>query len=526
MREKQIYARPPEYPETWGDDGQFSQNQNWGNQANANYNNSRYNDEGKPNPNAQVFDEAFEVPKQKFNDIPFAALFLATVVGFIVVSVISIKAYKSTFNFQGTSIYNSGNTFSVNTHTVILFGFAIVIALVLSVAILMLARFHAKSFIKFSMIFNFIFGLGTAIYYLAMRYWSAGIPALVFTIITGISYWTMRKRIPFSATVLEIVIDVMKGRPSTLVVSILGAVVTAAFSCLFTISVVATYAKYDTNSNNPNCTSGGCSSGKLVGLIIFLFFAGYYITEVMRNVIHVTISGVYGTWYYLSKSDQGEPKLAAWGAFKRAVTYSFGSICLGSLIVTIIQMLRQFCQFLSSPQNAMIGGQDGIGAAVMVVMEILVGFVEWAARFFNQYAFSYIALYGESYVQSAKNTWKLIKHNGMSALVNDCLIGSALLFYCLFVGYAAALFSYLFLRLTQPEYNSTGGFYAPIVAFTFVIAMQITHVATTVVKSGTSTFFTALSRDPEVLQACYPQSYNEIFQNYPDVVKKLNPVGV
>jgi hypothetical protein len=40
----------------------------------------------------------------------------------------------------------------------------------------------------------------------------------------------------------------------------------------------------------------------------------------------------------------------------------------------------------------------------------------------QHYAYSYIALYGDSYIHSAKATWTMMKDRGIDALVNDCLV--------------------------------------------------------------------------------------------------------
>jgi hypothetical protein len=97
------------------------------------------------------------------------------------------------------------------------------------------------------------------------------------------------------------------------------------------------------------------------------------------------------------------PKGATRGAFKRAVTYSFGSISLGSLLVAIIQFLRQICS--AAQRNASADG-NLVGAILFCVLGCLIGILNWAVEFLNRYAFSYIALYGKSYVAAAKETWK------------------------------------------------------------------------------------------------------------------------
>jgi hypothetical protein len=120
----------------------------------------------------------------------------------------------------------------------------------------------------------------------------------------------------------------------------------------------------------------------------------------LKNTIHVIISGVYGSWYFAPNSPA---KGATRGAFKRAVTYSFGSISLGSLIVAIIQFLRQIC---SAAQRSASADGNMVGAILFCILGCLIGILNWAVEFLNRYAFSYIALYGKSYVAAAKETWR------------------------------------------------------------------------------------------------------------------------
>jgi hypothetical protein len=97
------------------------------------------------------------------------------------------------------------------------------------------------------------------------------------------------------------------------------------------------------------------------------------------------------------------PKGATRGALKRSLTYSFGSISLGSLLVAIVQFLRQIC---SAAQRSSASDGNLVGTILFCVLGCLIGILEWAVEFLNRYAFSYIALYGKSYVAAAKDTWK------------------------------------------------------------------------------------------------------------------------
>ncbi|EGW34637.1 uncharacterized protein SPAPADRAFT_57687 [Spathaspora passalidarum NRRL Y-27907] len=377
-----------------------------------------------------------------------------------------------------------------------------------------------KFFITSGLILNVALGIGTSIYYFIKHYYSAAIVFLVFALFGAWCYWRARSRIPFSATILTIVIDVMKTYPSTLITSFIGILVGAGFSVLFAVVIVATYVKFDPNENNEGCRVGGgsCSQSKLIGVLVFVFFAGYYISEVIRNVIHVVIAGVYGTWYYLANSDQGAPRHPALSSLKRALTYCFGSISFGSLIVALIQLVRQLISILRSNFAA-----EGNGWAVCftIVLDLVVGFIDWMVRYFNQYAYCYVALYGKSYVKAAKDTFDLLRFKGFDVLINDCFINTSLNLYSLFVGYLVALLAFLYLRFTAPAYNDDGSFYAPVIAFSFLISGQITRIALTVIESGVSTFFVALAKDPEVFQMTNRKRFDEIFRNYPQVLEKI-----
>ena len=205
---------------------------------------------------------------------------------------------------------------------------------------------------------------------------------------------------------LQTTIDVSKKFGHVYLVSLIGGLLAVAFGAWYSVTLVAVYVKYEpgnaSTGRNPSCANGNgsCSSAKVIGLVAFITFAMYWISEWLKNTIHVTISGVYGSWYFLGNNF---PKGATRGSLRRALTYSFGSISLGSLIVAIINFIRQL---VSAAQRS--AGQDGnmVGYVIFCVLQCIIGLIDWAVQFLNRYAFSHIALYGKSYIAAAKDTWK------------------------------------------------------------------------------------------------------------------------
>lgn len=79
---------------------------------------------------------------------------------------------------------------------------------------------------------------------------------------------------------------------------------------------------------------------------------------------------------------------------------------------------------------------------------------------------------------------RMIKDRSIDALVNECLIGPVLSMGATFIAYACALLAYLYLIFTSPAYNADGGYTPVVVAFAFVIGLQICKLAVVAVLAG------------------------------------------
>ena len=154
-----------------------------------------------------------------------------------------------------------------------------------------------KQFIWITGILHIVFGIGTAVYYLYEKYYSAGIVFALFAIFSIICFISWIPRIPFSVVMLQATMDVAKTYGHVFTVSAIGGFIAFAFGAWFSLTLVAVYVQYQPNNNgsNPSCGTSGCSTAKVVGLIVFITFAGYWISEWIKNTIHSTVAGVYGS---------------------------------------------------------------------------------------------------------------------------------------------------------------------------------------------------------------------------------------
>ncbi|KAL2863669.1 plasma-membrane choline transporter-domain-containing protein [Aspergillus lucknowensis] len=502
-------------------------------QANAEYqHNGSSNDRGpEPKPpyeppptyNQAVygFDDAFKVEKPKFHDLWAGLLLIAVFLGYVAVSGVAIYRYSKYKGFNGTGIYDSSNSVSLDTNTLVLFIFVLCVALAFSWAYFLGARHFPKLFIWVTGILNIVFAFATGIYYIVRKQYGGGIVFLVFGVFATICFISWIPRIPFTAFMLQTAMNVSRKYGHMFLVSAIGGIISVAFAAWFSVTLVSIYVAFEPGSGsaNPSCADGGCSRARVIGLVVYVTFAMYWFSEWIKNTVHTTIAGIYGSWYFFSNSPRGMPAHATRGAFKRATTYSFGSISFGSLIIAIINCLRQAC---SVAQRNEASQGDLCGSIGFWVLGCFVSILDWLVTFFNRYAFCHIALYGKAYIPSAKDTWTMMKDRGIDALITDCLVGPVITMGSVFVSYACALLAYLYLQFTHPSYNSDGNFTAVIMAFAFVIGLQICQILMTPVSSGVETIFAAMAWDPQVLMSDHPDLYYQMVHLYPRVQQAIH----
>jgi len=82
----------------------------------------------------------------------------------------------------------------------------------------------------------------------------------------------------------------------------------------------------------------------------------------------------------------------------------------------------------------------------------------------------------------------------------------------MFVAYACALMAYLYLVFTNPGYNSSGDFTPVVVAYAFLIGLQVANCFSVPLSSGVDTLFVAMAWDPEALMREHPELYSKMVQ--------------
>ena len=234
------------------------------------------------------------------------------------------------------------------------------------------------------------------------------------------------------------------------------------------------------------------------GMAFLLFLSYFWTHQVLSNTMHVTSAGVIGTWWFAPAEASSFCSRSIGDSFGRATTYSFGSICFGSLIVAVIQALRQMNHHLRSQEDAQI---------IVCLIDCILGCIEGIIEYFNRWAYIYVGLYGYSYLDAGRNVITLFQNKGWTTIISDNLAENVLFMISVVIGLITGLVGYLVASLDQNifadfGFDSPGG-----IGFLFgaLIGLVLASILMSVVSSAVGTVIVLFAESPREFEMNHPQ---------------------
>ena len=227
-----------------------------------------------------------------------------------------------------------------------------------------------------------IIEIGVGCYFLYLGSYLGGILMIVFALLSAWILWSYRHRIPFAKVMLETVTSVTGQFPATWFFGFLGLVFNTAFSILWVITLVGWSLMYADKKIS--------QTGAII-LWVYLIFIFYWTSQVIKNVVHVTVSGLFASFYFLGTPHPTRPgkvviatKNPTLKSAGRAMTTSFGSICYGSLIIALIETLRAIVRTAANDSAS-----DGnlFAAFCLFCLDCIMACIQGMAEYFNHVCF-------------------------------------------------------------------------------------------------------------------------------------------
>jgi hypothetical protein len=235
------------------------------------------------------------------------------------------------------------------------------------------------------------------------------------------------------------------------------------------------------------------------GNVAALFLLSYlWTTNVLSNMVHATVAGVVGTWWFVPDQASGTCSPAIADSFARASTYSFGSICLGSLVTAIVQLVYRLVRAARGSRRS------SASSFLFCVLECILSFLERIVRYFNKYAMVYIGLYGYDYLTAGKMVATLFTQRGWTMVINDDLVARVIFVANLVL---AAMTGAVGIALTSMSASWSQAFGdSPTIAFwlTFLVGWCMAQLLLGVVLSAVDTILVTFAEAPLEFERNHP----------------------
>jgi hypothetical protein len=152
------------------------------------------------------------------------------------------------------------------------------------------------------------------------------------------------------------------------------------------------------------------------------------------------------------------------------------------------------------------------GGALACVAVCILGCLASLLEYFNKWAFTYVGIYGHSYLESGKSVFQLFKNRGWEAIIADDLVGNALLLTSVVVGAFMGLVAYGFSVTTDWMDNTAGVENSGLIAYVigFMIGMILCSILLSTVGSGVNAVIVLFAELPA-----------EFERNHPDLSRRM-----
>ncbi|CAI9102963.1 OLC1v1001367C1 [Oldenlandia corymbosa var. corymbosa] len=211
-------------------------------------------------------------------------------------------------------------------------------------------------------------------------------------------------------------------------------------------------------------------------IIIALVLSMAWITEVMRNVVNLTVSRVIALYYLRGMQSNTQ------FCFQRALSQNLGSASLGSLFVPAIEALRIVARGL----NLIEGEDEFMFCCARCGLKIMDSIFKCG----NGWAYVQIAAYNKGFVKASQDTWELFERREIEQIV-DSDITSAI---CFLTGVCSGCICVIVVAAWTATVHK--GYIATVSLLAVFIGYLLTRIAMAVPQACVGCYYVCYAENP------------------------------
>ncbi|KAG9338747.1 hypothetical protein JZ751_025183 [Albula glossodonta] len=251
---------------------------------------------------------------------------------------------------------------------------------------------------------------------------------------------------------------------------------------------------------------------------VFLFF---WCANFVTALGQVTLAGAFASYYWAYKKPDDIPPSPILSSLGRALRYHTGSLAFGSLILSIVQVIRVILEYLDQKLK---GAQNKFAKFLLRCLKCCFWCLEKCIKFLNRNAYIMVAIYGKNFCTSARDAFFLLMRNILRVAVLDKVTDFLLFLGKLLIVGIVGIFSFFFfsgkIRAIEDQTPNLNYYWVPILTVV-VGSYLIAHGFFSVYAMCVDTLFLCFLEDLERNDGTTERPYF-MSQNLLEVLKKKN----
>ncbi|XP_030582546.1 choline transporter-like protein 5-B isoform X2 [Archocentrus centrarchus] len=231
----------------------------------------------------------------------------------------------------------------------------------------------------------------------------------------------------------------------------------------------------------------------LCNLFVFLWLVNFTIA-----LGQCTLAGAFASYYWALKKPKDIPACPLYSSFSRAIRFHTGSLAFGSLILSVVQMIRIVLEYLDHKLKV---SQNACARFLLCCLKCCFWCLEHFIKFLNRNAFIMMAIYGKNFCTSSKDAFFLLMRNVVRVAVLDKVTDFLLFLGKLLISGSVGVLAFFFfsrkIPVFQEEVPSLNYIWVPLLTVIFGSYM-IAHGFFNVYAMCVDTLFLCFLWDLEV----------------------------
>ncbi|XP_010743276.1 choline transporter-like protein 2 isoform X2 [Larimichthys crocea] len=190
----------------------------------------------------------------------------------------------------------------------------------------------------------------------------------------------------------------------------------------------------------------------LIGLQFYNVFLFFWCANFVTALGQMTLAGAFASYYWAFVKPDDMPAFPVFSSLGRSLRYHTGSLAFGSLILSIIQIIRVLLEYLD---HKLKGAENKCTKFLLCCLKCCFWCLEKCIKFLNRNAYIMVAIYGKNFCTSARDAFFLLMRNLIRVAVLDKVTDFLLFLGKLLIVGLVGIFAFFFFSGRVKAFENT-----------------------------------------------------------------------